>query len=156
MSEVEKISTENFKIENNIISFSNSLIQVSNISRVCVAPTPKKKFNFLSLLAFAIGVMLVQTYGEVQQSVGIACIIGVIVYAFYYICSNTDEKHLNVYLNSGNVYCIMCKDTQFLDRVMQVIEYCINNHSSQKIKIDFDNCKLYNSPVTVGDKNEVN
>ncbi len=38
---------------------------------------------------------------------------------------------------------------------MKVIEYCINNQHSTNIKIDFDNCKLYNSPVTLGDKNEV-
>ena len=78
-----------------------------------------------------------------------------IVYAFYYICSNTDEKHLNVYLNSGNVYCIMCKDTQFLDRVMQVIEYCINNHYTQSVTIDFNNCRVFDSPITVGSWNKV-
>ncbi len=156
MSEIEKISTENFKIEKNIISFSNSLIQVSNISQVCVAPTPKKKFNFLSLLALAIGVMLVRASGETQQFIGIVCIVGVIMYAFYFMYSNTDEKYLNIYLNSGNVYCIICKDAQFLDRVMQVIEYCINNHYIQSVTIDFNNCRVFNSPITVGNRNKVN
>ena len=44
---------------------------------------------------------------------------------------------------------------KFLKEVMEVIEYCINNHYVQKVKIDFDNCQLYNSPIIVGNKNEV-
>lgn len=155
MNEIKKISTENFKIENNIIFFSNSLIQVSNISQVCVAPAPKKKFNFLSFLVFGIGTVLVQSYSELQQYIGAICIVSVIAYILYFFYSNSEEKYLNISLNSGNVYCIVCKDAQFLDRVMQVIEYCINNHYIQSVTIDFNNCRVFNSPVIVGSKNRV-
>lgn len=154
--EIKKINTNNFKIENNIISFSNSLIQVSNISQVSIAPIPKKRFNFLSVLALVIGVLLVQTYSESQQYIGTICISGSIAYMLYYIYINTtEEKYLQIFLNSGNIYYIVCRDTQFLDRVLQVIEYCINNHYSQTVTIDFNNCRVLNSPITVGNSNKV-
>lgn len=155
MSEIKKINTENFKIENNLISFSNSLIQVSNISQVNIAPVPKKKFNFWSLLLLGLGVMLIQSYSEIQKYIGAMCIVALIAYIFYFFYTNSDKKYLNIFLNSGNVYCIVCKDSQFLDRVMRVIEYCINNHYTQSVTIDFNNCRVFNSPVIVGSKNRV-
>ena len=33
---------------------------------------------------------------------------------------------------------------------MDVIEYCINNHYSKEINIDLVDCKLYNSPLIMG------
>lgn len=77
-------------------------------------------------------------------------------YIFWYIYLNKDETiYLNISLNSGRVYSIICKEKEFLKEVMQVIEYCINNHSAKVVQIDFDNCKMYNSPIVVGNENEV-
>ena len=155
MSEIKKINTDNFRIENNIIFFNDSLIQVSNISQVSIAPVPKKKFNFLSILIMVVGILLVQSYSEIQKYIGIGFLIAGIAYVFYFLCSNKDEKYLNISLNSGNVYCIFCKDVKFFDRVMYVIEYCINNHYTQCVTIDFNNCRISDSPVTVGSWNKV-
>lgn len=37
-----------------------------------------------------------------------------------------------------------------------MLEYCINNHYVQEVCIDFENCILDNSPIIVGNENEVN
>ncbi len=42
MEEVKIIKTDNLQIENNLISFRNSVLQISNISQVDIAPVPKK------------------------------------------------------------------------------------------------------------------
>ena len=53
-------------------------------------------------------------------------------------------------MNCGNSYFIYCENEMFLNNVMDVIEYCINNHYSKEINIDLVDCKLYNSPLIMG------
>lgn len=102
-----------------------------------------------------LGFPLTQISG-ILQMIGIVLISAGITYVIYIIIINNDEsKYLNIYLNSGNIYSIICRDTKFLTDVMQVIEYCINNHFAQIVQIDFQNCKMINSPITVGNRNEV-
>lgn len=57
MNKEKIISTSNFKIENNIISFNDVLLQISNISSVSVEPVPKKKFNMWFIIIFALGLL---------------------------------------------------------------------------------------------------
>ena len=52
-------------------------------------------------------------------------------------------------------YQVLSKDKEFLKDVMQVIKYCINNHFTQLVQIDFDNCEIQNSPIVVGNENKV-
>lgn len=154
----KKISTNNFKIEKNVISFNDTLLQISNISQVSVEPISKYKFNFLSLIAGIIGFLMTkEKYNELIQAFGIIIISVVITYIIIIVLFNfyNDERYLHLYLNSGNVYIFYCTDLYFMKEVMKVIEYCINNHSVKKIRIDFDKCKVYNSPITIGNRNEV-
>ncbi len=58
MEEVKIIKTDNLQIENNLISFRNSVLQISNISQVDIAPVPKKKFSSNAILALIIGILL--------------------------------------------------------------------------------------------------
>lgn len=155
MNVSKKISTNNFQIEKNLISFSDSVIQISNISQVDVASPPKKPFNGTAIAAIIFGVIILMIAPGLQMVgvVALGCGIG---YIMLYISSNSNEDiYLNISLNSGRVYSIICKDKEFLKEVMQVIKYCINNHFTQLVQIDFDNCKMYNSPVVVGNENEV-
>lgn len=155
MEDREKISTNNFRIEKNIVCFSDLMIQISNISQINIAPIPKKKYNLWLLLIMFLGFPLIQM-SEILQMIGVVLVVVGISYVVYIIIINNNEsKYLNIYLNSGNIYSIICRDTKFLTEVMHVMEYCINNHSSQVVQIDFQNCKMFNSPVTVGNRNVV-
>ena len=58
MEEVKIIKTDNLQIENNLISFRDSVLQISNISQVDIAPVPKKKFSSNAILALIIGILL--------------------------------------------------------------------------------------------------
>lgn len=155
MEEAKKINTSNFQIEKNLISFSDSVIQISNISQVDVAPPPKKQFNMASIGAIVVGLMIMMIVPGVQ-ALGVLVAGCGVIYVMLYMSTYSNEKiYLNISLNSGRVYSIICKDTEFLKHVLQVIKYCINHHSTQLVQIDFDNCKMYNSPIVVGNRNEV-
>lgn len=56
MSKEKKINTSSFKIENNIISFNDCLLQISNISHISVEPPPKKKFKPWTLIFLIVGI----------------------------------------------------------------------------------------------------
>ncbi len=160
MDKEKMISTNDFRIEKNTISFNESLLQISNISHICAEPLPKPEFQLWSLGLCILGIIVLFATITILKVIGAFCICFggayIILYLFNDYNFNKEERYLYIYLNSGAVYYIHCENLKFLKKVIKVLEYCINNHSSQKIKIDFDNCKLYNSPVTVGDKNEVN
>lgn len=47
---------------------------------------------------------------------------------------------------------MFCSSEKFLKNVIELIKYCVNNHNAQEVKIDFSNCKVYNSPITIGKK----
>lgn len=69
--------------------------------------------------------------------------------------AGNEARYLFIYLNSGVTFYFYCKDNEFVETVLEVLKYCINNHSTQNVKIDFKQCKSYNSPVITGNRNEV-
>lgn len=155
MDTVKKINVNNFKIEKNILSFNNSMVQISNISQVNVASPPKKPFNLTAIAAIVFGILLLMISPGLQI-VGIILLGCGIGYIMLYISSNSNEDiYLNISLNSGGVYSIICKDKNFLKEVMKVIEYCINNHYNQIVSIDFNDCNITNSPIIPGNNNKV-
>ncbi len=156
MDESKKINTSNFKIENNIISFNKTLLQISNISHVSAEPAPKKKFNYWAIVLMIIGIFFIGIdISRFLKNIGIFFIIAVIVYVVLLIKFNyeNNDMYLNIFLNSGKVYCIYCHSMEFLEQVMEVIEYCINNHYIQEINVDFYRCKLSNAPIIIGNEN---
>ena len=153
----KKVSTNDFTIENNIISFNDVLLQISNISCVNVESAPKKKFNFRSLGIFALGLFVATQFEGDIKNFGIILMVVVSVYVCWLIIENynDDTKYLYISLNSGCSYYIMCENENFLQSVMEVIKYCINHHYIKNIQIDFNECRLENSPITIGDGKEV-
>lgn len=156
--EVKKINTSAFKIEKNIISFEHTLIQISNISQVSIAPLPMRQFNFWSIIILVIGCVMQSIYS--MESIGIWLIIGALCYIawiLFIMYSESKIVNLNITMNSGKVYSIKCSDESFLKlKVKKVLEECFNSNSSQFIQIDFAHCRISNSPINLGNGNEVN
>lgn len=158
MSDGKKINTSNFRIESNIIEFNDSLLQISNISQVSVESELNGKFKYWTIILLFFGIIgCIQSIQEIKL-LGLLLIVVSVVYILWFLLSYYEEKvkYLCIYLNSGCIYYIYCEDVKFMKNAMKVIKYCINNHTIKKIKIDFDNCKLYNSPIIIGDENKVN
>ena len=165
MGKRKSIKTDNFKIENNIISFNNTILQISNISQISVEPEPKKKFNFWSILLIIAAIFSVFIAIKIDNNLirFIFGFLGLIMYFVFYIYTSffidlgdRKEKYLYIYLNSGNVHYFPCSNILFQKSVTEVIENCINNHYVNEIKVDFVNCKITNSPIAVVNNNSIN
>lgn len=157
MNEEKTIMTDNLKIEKNIISFNNSLLQICNISNIDVEPVPKPQFHLWSIALCIVGLFFVIASEEEIRLIGLLLFLAAAIYIIWYVIYNMDneEKYLCIYLNSGQVYYIYCENKKFLKRVMRIMKYCINNHVTQRIKINFDQCTLENVPINIGNEKEV-
>lgn len=156
MNEAKRIETSNLRIEKNVISLDNILLQISNISQVSIEPIPKKKINIIAIVGLILGVLGTMQRNNDIKIVGSTFIIFAMVYFILIWKANSEPGHyLHIYMNSENHYYIYCTSLLFLKKVMEVIEFCINNHCINKINIDLKNCELYNSPIIVGNENEV-
>ena len=71
MDKEKKIVTENFKIERNIVSFNDFMLQIRNITSVNVEPIPKKKFNLWAIIIFIIGVLVLILADDDYKIIGI-------------------------------------------------------------------------------------
>lgn len=160
MGKEKKINTNNFKIENNVISFDDVLLQISNISYINIEKPPKKQVNVFFIIVLIIGVLLATSSDKTLIVAGIVFIMAASIYISWFLLFsdnfNDEKRYLYICLNSGNGYYIVCENQKFLKKVLRVITHCINHHSDQNVRIDFDNCKVYNSPIIVGNENEVN
>lgn len=157
MNEEKTITTDNFRIEKNTISFNDSILQISNISSVDVESAPKPKFNLWSIVICIVGLLMMVKYGREMNVLGIVLFFGALIYIIWYVgyIMDSKDKYLCIYLNSGRVYYIDCESEKFLKKVMKVMKNCINNHNTKKIKIDFNQCTLENSPLNIGNEKEV-
>ena len=145
------------KIENNVIAISDLLLQISNISQVSIEPMPKKKVNVMSALVFLLGVFAIVQRTENFMLLGTILItFGGVYWLWLCIENSRGGQYLYLYMNSGSNYYIFCENDVFLKEVINVIEYCINNKYIQEIKVDFENCQLDNSPLIIGNRNQVN
>lgn len=152
--DAKKIETKNLRIEKNIISFNDLILQISNISQVSIEPLPKKNFNIISIVTLFLGIFGLIQRDEKIQIYGILFILITIGYFIWlYVVNSAKGKYLYLYMNSGSYYYIFCRNELFLDSVMDVIESCINNHYTKEINIDLVDCKLYNSPFVVENTN---
>lgn len=157
MNEEKTITTDNFKIEKNTISFNDSLLQISNISSVDVESVPKPKFHLWSIATCIIGLILIIEYVDTIRFLGVLLFFSALMYIIWYVarCIDGEDKYLCIYLNSGQVYYIDCANEKFLKKAIKVMKYCINNHGTQRIKIDFNQCTLENVPINIGNEKEV-
>ena len=158
MKEAQRIETSNLRIEENVISVNDMLFQISNVSQVSIEPIPKKELNPIAIIMLLLGVLGAWQRNDEIKVYGVVIIMVVIAYIIWIVVTNSNNEghYLYIYMNSGNYYYIYCANEDFLREVIEVLEYCINNHWVQEVYVDFDKCLLYNSPIVVGDKNEVN
>ena len=126
---------------------------------ISIIDPPRIKLRVWTLLLPVVG-MILSAFKDINEHyllIGIMLILGEVLYGVIILIANSgsEEKYLCINMNSGSSYTIFCKSERFLKKVIEVIEYCINNHSITNVKIDFDNCRVYNSPITIGKGNEV-
>lgn len=154
MKEAKKIDTHNLRIEKNIISFNDIMLQISNISQISIEPIPQKNLNPFSVVVLLLGIWgLIQSNKNIKIFGIVAFLAATGYFVWLYRKNSAEGKYLYLYMNSGCYYYIFCEDENFLAKAMDVIESCINNNYAEEINIDLAGCKFHNSPLVMGNTN---
>lgn len=144
------IDTPELKINDNILSFEDYFIQISNISQVTIAPLPKQTYPPLAFLLFVIGLGFMSMKNPVGILLGL-CVASVGGYMLYRVYKYNEERgeRLSIQMNSGGIFRFNCKDRRFLNEVMEVLKDCANSQKGSMI-IDMKNSVINDSAIAVG------
>lgn len=149
-NEDNEIHTESMYLSKNILKFSHTTIQLSNISKVTVGTIETKiKFPFFAIFIALISLGLL----SIQFLLGLIGLILSVGY-IYYIYKNipVNKIFLNLNLNSGGTYSIYFIDSSFAEKVRLSIESAFNGSMTHPLNIDMSTKEIYEIS---GDNNSV-
>lgn len=129
----------NITIDDNVMMYGGSILQLSNISRVDIAPIPLGKY--IAVILFVMFIIVYKCF-QVNILFGFVAVL-FCVFGLYGILENSKGKYLIIELNSGNLLCFECKDESFLTKVIDVLIQCLNGNS-RKVFINLGNCQIGN------------
>ncbi len=125
------IETDMLVVEDNIIRWSNTIIQISNIALISTVKARSIPFPFLALLPVAYGIYAITEY----EMYGWWFIIGAALWIIYWFGRNEAEKKktiLRISLNSGVNFNILFYDKKFLREVMRQLANLISKPFSSR------------------------
>lgn len=143
------IETSQMRICENSFVYENSVLQISNMSSVSVAPFPPKPISLWMIIFILAGAILLpheETFwwGLLMITIGA---IG-IIYVRYY---NLNKGHyLTIIMNSGSTYYFNCDDSKFLYKIKNVMMQCMND-PKKSFNIDLRNSVI--RTIQAGDHN---
>ena len=116
-SESKIVETDVLKVKGNLISWDNSIIQISNISMLTTTDVEANKYSVLFVL---IGLFITKT----NIMAGLASLIIGIAWIYFWHKSSKqakNSKNLNIVLNSGHIFIFIFHDKKFLEKVISVL-----------------------------------
>lgn len=143
------VDTNELKIYQNTLIYSDSVIQLDNISRISVAPMEKMKVPTWAVVCILVGFIMMGFNGLIGFLI-LAAGIGMCGYILYF---NSQLGHyLTIELNSGRLIYFSGKDAGFLKRIMKVLAECINS-SQENYVVNMGNAQI--EKVQFGDNNQM-
>ncbi len=145
------IETNQMRICENSFVYESSVLQISNMSSVSVAPFPPKSISLWMIICILVGIVLFSA--EKTFGLGLLIItIGVagIIYVYYYNLNK--GYYLTIVMNSGSTYYFNCADSKFLYKIKNVMMQCMND-PKKSFNIDLRNSII--RTMQVGDHNTV-
>ncbi len=130
-STAQRVETDYLYIEDNVMKWSDTIIQISNIAMVSTANVGSRPFPLLSVLIILLGI------GAFNLSVLLGLLLTGGGVAWVVIWNQETEKEkqmqlLRISLNSGVIYTILFHNKKFLAEVFKRISDLISKPSSQK------------------------
>ena len=122
------INTDYLTIEGNMMKWSDTIIQISNISIISTANVATRPFPILSVILGSIGLLLIivsqNSYGYYDglSGPGVMMLIAMAAWIFVWYLNNKNREELqklNILTNSGLTYTIVFHDKKFLAQVMK-------------------------------------
>lgn len=131
VSKDRSVETDLLVVEDNIMRWSNTIIQISNIAFITSVKAQTTRFPILSLLPLSLGIYLIASDSPVGWALAIAATIWIVVWA---VNKDKEDKRsiLRISLNSGMTYNILFHDKKFLHEVMKQLAGLISKPFSQK------------------------
>lgn len=130
-STAQRVETDYLYIEDNIMRWSDTIIQISNIAMVSTANIGTRPFPILSILIMLLGI------GAFSFSplLGVLLLGGGVAWVIIWNQQHEKEKQmqlLNISLNSGTNYMILFHSRKFLAEVFMTIADLVSKPFSQK------------------------
>ncbi|MGL5435888.1 MAG: hypothetical protein ACRDBO_10890 [Lachnospiraceae bacterium] len=133
-------------IQNNIMSFKKSTIQLSNISQLAISPMPKKEYPMGLFFAVVIGLLCFFVFQGNLRIIGmVAAVIGGLGIGYVYMENSDAGSYLMLDLNSGSKVLLSSKNESFLIEAQKAIEACLQG--SEGITMNFNNCTIQRSNI---------
>lgn len=141
------IETPSLLIKKNIMTWDNTVIQLSNISYISAADIELAKFPGWAALVVLGGLLL---FGETALLAILLIAVGAVGVYFWY---KENEKRrqgaiLTICMNSGHNLYFTFEEKKFLLRVVHVLEnIIINGGANAPIDINIKGCTINNSNI---------
>ncbi len=135
-------------IENNVLKFEDTVVQLSNISRVHVAPIPKDNLAGAAAIGLFLGLMGLWCFTMNVWAGIIAVGLAGAFLDYIYTQYQQTGKYLILELNSGNIILFSCYNMTFLGQALEQITEAFNGNRD-RFFINFGNCQI-------GDNNAIN
>lgn len=143
MDEKKSIQTKRLLIRGNIMSWDNTMIQLSNVSCLSTAILDEVPFPKYAILLVLAGIVLLK-FNVVVGLIALA-VAGGWIYTWY----NTNKKRslqtvLSINLNSGLNFNLLFGNRAFLEDVLKVLEKIITEGGigDRNLSIDIYGCKF--------------
>lgn len=143
MEKEKSIETEQLLIKGNIMSWEDTMIQLSNVSFISTSPLEPLKFPRIILLT------LIASFVMMKFNAGIGVLLLMVCMGWSYFWydenqSRDSKKVLKIVMNSGYSLCIIFANQSFLQTVLQVLKqiFIEGGVGEQNVMIDLRNAKI--------------
>lgn len=121
------IETEAIIIKGNIMTWGNTMIQLSNVSSIsAIQESPKFPSGAIGFIVGGVLSATLFSWIEIFVFLGVLmAVLGVLMIVLYYMMISQNKYHLNVVMNSGSRYDFLVADRAFLNEMLSVLESII-------------------------------
>lgn len=125
-------------INKNVLSYEDTIVQLSCISKVTIAPIPKEKYPTWAIIGFLLGLLAFK-----MMVIFATIVLGVCGCFLYMVYQKNEEngKYLILELNSGKLIFFSSTDETFLKKALEVLKECFNGSRSTCF-INFGNYQI--------------
>ena len=153
------IETENLLVRGHLLRWSDTVLQISNVSLVSTADLPFPRFPILSAVITIVGTVMGADEYSSWQGMGVLLAMAGIAWMVWWGVQCHDiygKKYLNISLNSGLTYSLYFANQDFMRQVLQLLANIIETGTTPRtdFHISVKDCEIrdHGSLVQVRDE----
>lgn len=154
------IATQNLTIRGHLLKWSDTSIQISNISMVSTASLPVPNLPMWTVVMLIIGLLVLGVSADSGYGASAGIAIGLLLSVIggagiaVWVSSTQDavaQKYLHIFLNSGNVYSFIVRDQKFLQQMLQVFSNIFESGTTNEtnFQINVQGCEIRENGAVV-------